>query len=130
MPHRVTRLDVRPWQVLIVDDDMDLREGVGDWLASEGFVVVTAEDGIEALDRIEAARFDAIVCDLDMPRLRGIELVRRLRGRGHDLVVVLLSGRFDLLASARDLGQVYALGKPFSPDRLLSTLREALEERS
>ena len=124
------RLDARPWHVLLVDDDVDLRDGLSEWLAGEGFSVGVAGDGIEALGEVEHAAYDAIVCDLDMPRLRGIELVRRIRGRGHDLVVVLLSGRFDLLASARDLGQVYALGKPCSGDRLVSTLREALEERS
>lgn len=126
----VARLDARPWNILLVDDDADLRDGLCEWLEGEGFRVAVAGDGIEALGQVEHAAYDAIVCDLDMPRLRGIELVRRIRGRGHDLVVVLLSGRFDLLASARDLGQVYALGKPCSGDRLVNTLREALEERS
>jgi two-component system response regulator MprA len=120
----------RPWQVLVVDDDGDVRDGLRDWLEAEGFDVDVACDGVDALGRADTHSLDAIVCDLDMPRLQGMDVVRRLRRRGSDMVVVLLSGRFDLLANARDLGQVYAMAKPFSPERLVRTLREALEGRS
>jgi CheY-like chemotaxis protein len=114
-------------QVLVVDDDRDLRELICSYLSGEGFDVREASDGIEALDRLDGPH--AIVCDLDMPRLDGVGLVRRLRRLGKALVVVVLSGRFDLLGSAAELGQVYAIGKPFEPDRLVQTLREALQGR-
>ncbi len=120
----------RSWQILVVDDDGDVREILRDWLIAEGFEVDVACDGMEALNRADTLAMDAIVCDLDMPRLHGMDLVRRLRRRGANMVVVIVSGRFDLLANARDLGHVYAMAKPFSPEHLVRTLREALEGRS
>jgi DNA-binding response OmpR family regulator len=116
-----------PWHVLVVDDDPDLRESVCEYLTLEGFDVAEAADGLDALDLLDGPH--AIVCDLDMPRLDGPGLVRRLRRSGRSPVVIVLSARFDLLASATELGQVYALAKPFQPDRLADTLREALEGR-
>ncbi len=120
----------RPWHVLVVDDDGEIRESLRDWLAGEGFDVEVASDGLEALALIDVMPPDAIVCDLDMPRLHGVDLVRHLRRAGRQIVVVLLSGRFDLLASAHDLGEVYAMAKPCPLERLVHTLREALAGRS
>jgi two-component system response regulator MprA len=116
--------------VLVVDDDVDVRSAVSELLGAEGFEVHVAADGLEALALADRyAPLHAVVCDLSMPRLDGVAVVRILRRRGHDCVVVLLSGHFDLLAEAGGLGQVYALGKPFEADELLSLLHEALKGR-
>ena len=116
--------------VLVVDDDADLRATIATHLASEGFAVTEAVDGADALAVItRTAAFQAIVCDLQMPRLGGTDLLRLLRRRGLDPVMVILSGHFDLLAHTTGLGQVYALAKPFELERLVSMLREALAER-
>jgi two-component system response regulator MprA len=120
----------RPWHVLVVDDDGDIRDALREWLSGEGFEVEVASDGLEALGIVDVTPLDAIVCDLDMPRLHGIELVRRLRRAGRNVVIVLLSAHFDLLASAHDLGEVYAMAKPCVLERLVRTLREALAGRS
>ena len=117
--------------VLVVDDEADVRDSLSELLANEGFGVAVAEDGVDALAAVEQlGPLDAIVCDLDMPRLDGPSLVRALRRRGHRQVVVILSGRFDLLAATADLGQVYALAKPVNVERLVRVLREAVEKRS
>jgi DNA-binding NtrC family response regulator len=120
----------RAWQVLVVDDDDDVRDGLSIWLTREGFHVEVASDGLEALGRLANDGIDAIVCDLDMPRLQGMDLLRHVRNTGMDVVVVILSGRFDLLAQAKDIGEVYACAKPCAPERLLHTLQQALEARN
>jgi CheY-like chemotaxis protein len=121
----------KPLHVLVVDDDADVRTAIVTHLLAAGFDAVEAVDGVDALERVtRAVVFHAVVCDLQMPRLGGTGLLRLLRHRGLNPVMVILSAHFDLLAHTSGLGQVYALAKPFDPDRLVSMLREALEERS
>lgn len=116
--------------VLVVDDELEVRETLGALLEDEGFGVALAQDGVDALQLVDRlSHLDVIVCDLDMPRLDGTGLVRALRRRGHQQAVVILSGRFDLLACTSGLGQVYALAKPVDIDQLVRTLREAVEKR-
>ena len=117
-------------QVLVVDDDYEMRDALQEVLVGEGFGVELACDGVEALESLEQHSADALVCDLDMPRMNGLGLVHALRKRGANCVVVILSGRFDLLATTGDLGQVYAIAKPVEPERLVKVIREAVEGRS
>ena len=117
--------------VLVVDDDADVRGAIVEHLSREGFTVAEAADGVDALSVVHrGVAFHAIVCDLQMPRLGGTDFLRMVRRRGYNPVMVILSGHFDLLANTTGLGQVYALAKPFDLGRLVSMLREALEERS
>jgi two-component system response regulator MprA len=66
-------------RILVVDDEPSLRESVARSLRFEGYSVSTAVDGIDALDRLERVRPDAVVLDVMMPRLDGIETCRRMR---------------------------------------------------
>lgn len=117
--------------ILIVDDDPDVRDALCALLSAEGYTVESAVDGVDALERLDAGtHYSAIICDLDMPRLGGVPLLHAARRRMHDLVVVILSGRFDLLASMANLGLVYAVTKPFEGTLLTALLRQALAERS
>jgi two-component system, OmpR family, response regulator len=121
----------KPRHVLVVDDDGEVRTSLGDWLRHSGFEVDVACDGLEAQHKLEwNPDYQAVVCDLNMPRMDGPGLLRWLHKRHKRMVVVVLSGRFDLLARALDLGQIYALAKPCDPDRLVHTLQQALQERS
>jgi CheY-like chemotaxis protein len=116
--------------VLVVDDDADLRAVLVAGLSAEGFHVAEAADGVDALGLVARGQvFHAIVCDLEMPRLGGTQLLGLVRRRGLDPVMVIVSAHFDLLAHTSGLGQVYALTKPFELARLVGMLREALEER-
>jgi CheY-like chemotaxis protein len=117
-------------RVLVVDDDADLRDMLAEFLSDEGFGIDLAVDGLDALWMIDQdAYLDAVVCDLDMPRLDGGGLLRALRRRRRRLAIVILSARLDLLGTAVDLGQVYALAKPVDGPRLVQTLRQAMEVR-
>ena len=107
--------------ILVVDDDRDVREAARGLLSEEGYGVVTACDGQDALDRL--ATMDPpclILLDLRMPRMDGWEFLARLDGSGNRPPVVLLSG----MAFIRDApGVADFLAKPIRPDKLLDCVR-------
>jgi DNA-binding response OmpR family regulator len=108
-------------RLLLVDDD----PGVLDALAlalGERYEVVTARDGIEALDRLDGARIDVILLDLMMPVLDGPGFVRRMRAAGHQVPLMLLTASTDAEQQARELGARDYLVKPFDVDQLEAKL--------
>jgi two-component system, OmpR family, response regulator MprA len=113
----------QPATVLVVDDEPAIREVVATLLEDEGYVVLHAKDGLEALDTINDDEIDLIVSDVVMPRLDGASLVRKLRHRGHLMPVVLMSAVY----ADVDLPGVRFVPKPFEIDRLLGTVASALK---
>ncbi|MET0287573.1 MAG: response regulator [Polyangiales bacterium] len=112
--------------VLVVDDDSELRDEVGLFLEAEGFEVLLAGDGREALDVLRVRPdVSAIVLDLMMPVMDGAEFRReQLQDRSiAGIPFVLLTGRVDFTHMARALGAVACLQKPFEPQSLLRALR-------
>jgi two-component system response regulator MprA len=79
--------------VLVVDDEPAVRESLTNSLEFEGYEVVTASDGLEALDKAEAEKPDLVVLDVLMPRLDGLTACRRLRARGDTTPVLMLTAR-------------------------------------
>jgi two-component system, OmpR family, response regulator MprA len=119
-------------RILVVDDEAAVRESLERSLRFEGYEVVAASDGAEALARVRDDRPDAVVLDVLMPRLDGLEACRRLRARGDDLPVLLLTAR-DALAdrvSGLDVGADDYLVKPFALEELLARLRALLRRAS
>ncbi|MEO6881251.1 MAG: response regulator, partial [Mycobacteriaceae bacterium] len=80
-------------QILVVDDDRAVRESLRRSLSFHGYEVTLAVDGLEALSRIATDRPDALVLDVMMPRVDGLEVCRRLRSAGDDLPVLVLTAR-------------------------------------
>lgn len=119
-------------QILVVDDEPDLRRLAARILLEEGYHVHEAGDGLEALDYISSGRvsFDAIVTDIVMPRLDGVGLLRRLALIRPDLPVVLMSGYgTDQLAERGIVSPCAILSKPFPPERLVAEVRRCVGER-
>jgi DNA-binding NtrC family response regulator len=117
-------------RVLIVDDDAELRDGLADILSSEGFLTATAEDGKQALEKLESCAPDVIVTDLVMPRLDGFELLRTLRERGQAIPAIVLTGYGSLekaLSVIRDLEAYWFLEKPVKFGALQSLLQRAIQ---
>jgi CheY-like chemotaxis protein len=83
-----------PFRLLVVDDQPDIREVTSAMLAEEGFEVLTAEDGQEALELLPQFRPDLVITDLRMPRLSGFELLEIMRERFPRLPVIAVSGEF------------------------------------
>jgi len=115
-------------RILVVDDEPAVRSSVQRALQLEGYEVATASDGEEALSAVEDRRPDAIVLDVLMPRLDGLESARRLRARGDDTPILMLTAR-DAVAdrvAGLDAGADDYLMKPFALEELLARLRALL----
>ncbi|HEY7487830.1 MAG TPA: response regulator transcription factor [Streptosporangiaceae bacterium] len=115
-------------RVLVVDDEPAVRESLTNSLEFEGYEVVTASDGLEALDKAEAEKPDLVVLDVLMPRLDGLTACRRLRARGDTTPVLMLTAR-DMVGdrvTGLDAGADDYLVKPFELDELLARIRALL----
>lgn len=115
-------------RILVVDDDRAVRDSLRRSLAFNGYSVELASDGQQALDQILEQRPDALVLDVMMPRVDGLEVCRRLRSAGDDLPVLVLTAReavSDRVAGL-DAGADDYLAKPFALEELLARLRALL----
>jgi two-component system response regulator MprA len=115
-------------RILIVDDEPAVRDALELALSCDGYDVDAAVNGREALDLVEAASPDAVVLDVLMPQLSGLEVCRRLRTRGDRTPVLMLTARdavSDRVAGL-DAGADDYLVKPFALDELLARLRALL----
>ena len=124
----VTNIDVGSGEVgqrrdtiLIVDDDRDARELIGQVLAEAGYLVEVAADGFEAMAKLPRALPDLVLTDLRMPGMHGVDLAQRIR-RESDVPVVLTTGNetFDLCTDSEAYGAVACLMKPINLADLLS----------
>jgi len=115
-------------RILVVDDDRAVRESLRRSLAFNGYDVDLASDGEAALEAIAGRRPDAMILDLMMPRVDGLEVCRRLRGSGDELPILVLTARdavSDRVAGL-DAGADDYLPKPFALEELLARLRALL----
>ena len=118
---------LRP-RVLVVDDDRAVRESLRRSLEFNGYDVALAGDGAEALAGIAGIAPDAIVMDVMMPRLDGIETTKALRSAGNDLPILVLTARDSVgdRVDGLDAGADDYLTKPFALEELLARLRALL----
>jgi two-component system, OmpR family, response regulator MprA len=115
-------------RLLVVDDDRAVRESLRRALTLEGYEVDLAEDGADGLARVAAGAPDAIVLDVAMPVVDGIEMCRRLRHDGNGLPVLMLTARESVTdrVAGLDAGADDYLVKPFALEELLARLRALL----
>ncbi len=112
--------------MLVVDDDSSIRELLHAALEEEGYEVVSATDGQDALVIVERWRPDVIVLDLMMPVMDGWTFAKRLRER-YDIPIVALSAVTDIERHAKALGARDVIAKPFDLDALLPKVARATE---
>src|SRR3990172_1734459 len=114
--------------ILIVDDDQGTRESLSRAFALEGYTALTAASAARALERIQEEPVDAVLSDVVMPEMDGIEFLKRLQERVPGVPVILMSGQasFETAVKATRLGALDFVEKPVSLDRLLLPLRNAL----
>jgi CheY-like chemotaxis protein len=117
-------------RVLVVDDSDVIRQLISVNLELEGFEVDTAVDGQDALDKIHEVQPDLMTIDVVMPRLDGIETVKRLRRdpRTSSLKILMVSAcaQQDDLDRGQDAGVDAYLTKPFDPEALVRTVRDLI----
>jgi two-component system, OmpR family, response regulator MprA len=112
-------------RILVVDDEPAFRQAVSRALALEGYDVEQAADGTEALDRVADGGLDAVVLDVSMPVLDGLEVSRRVRDAGDRTPILMLTARdaIDDRVAGLDAGADDYVVKPFALRELLARLR-------
>lgn len=118
-------------RVLVVDDERFIRDVVAEFLVLEGYQVLTACDGQEAIAEIEQRPFDAIVTDLKMPRVGGLELLAHVNHHHPGTVVVVMTGfgTVETAIGAMKRGAADYVLKPFKVEEVLHIVRRGLEKR-
>ncbi len=114
-------------RVLLVDDDVRLHELLTSYLEQNGVVVVKAFDGLSGLRELENGAFDAVLLDVMMPGIDGLEVCRRIRQKSR-IPVIMLTAKGDETdrVVGLELGADDYVSKPFSPRELLARLRAVL----
>ncbi len=112
-------------RILVVEDEARIRAFLGRAFEAEGFVVDVVADGEQGLERALSGTYDGVILDLLLPGQDGLEVLRQLHLRRHDVPVLILSARSDIPTKLRgfELGAVDYIVKPFSLDELLARLR-------
>lgn len=112
-------------RILVVEDERDLNRVISKRLESEGYSVDRCFDGEEALDFIDVGEFDAIIMDIMMPRINGIEVLKQMRSRNNTTPVLLLTARDGIgdRVNGLDAGADDYLIKPFAFEELLARIR-------
>ena len=115
-------------RVLVVEDQKNVARFIAKGLREQAYAVDVAEDGAEGLAMTEIARYDLIVLDLMLPKVDGFEVCRRLRGRGVETPILMLTARDDKGSRIEglDTGADDYLTKPFDFDELLARMRALL----
>jgi two-component system phosphate regulon response regulator OmpR len=117
-------------RILLVEDDARLAEMLCEYLGQAGFLVAIAPLGATALERLSGAQFDALVLDLMLPDMDGLDLCRQVRTHS-DTPILMLTGRGDAIDRivGLELGADDYLPKPFEPRELLARLRAILRRQ-
>lgn len=117
--------------ILVIDDEVGMREGCRRALTPHGFRVSTAENGAEGLRKLREEQFHLILLDAMMPGMSGLELLDRIRQLDPDIICVMITGyaTVDLAAQAMKQGAHDFLPKPFTADELLAAVQRGLVER-
>jgi chemosensory pili system protein ChpA (sensor histidine kinase/response regulator) len=120
--------------VLVVDDSITVRRVTQRFLSRNGYVVVLAKDGLDALEQLQGALPDVVLTDIEMPRMDGFDLTRNIRAdeRTRHLPVIMITSRIaDKHRNyAQELGVNHYLGKPYSEDELLGLIRNYMPQNA
>jgi len=116
--------------IMVIDDSNSMRMLVKQTLITAGHTVVEACDGLDALDKLGTASVDLFLCDVNMPRLDGLSLVKRLRAlpKCKFSPILMLTTEVDPEKKriAKEAGATGWLVKPFQPEQLLATIKKVI----
>jgi two-component system response regulator HydG len=118
-------------KILIVDDELSVRDSLGKWFREEGYEIGTAEGASEALTRMAENRWDLALLDIKMRGTDGIELQRRLHELDPDLIVIMMTGyaSVETAVTALKNGAYDYVSKPLDPDEITHLVKKALAHR-
>ena len=119
-------------KMLTVDDSPSVRKLVKFTLKAKGFQVSSAGDGAEALDLVKQEKFDAIILDINMPRMNGLELLKHLKADDQfsaiPVIMLTTEGQDDDKDKAVALGATAYMVKPFKPTQLLTLIEKIVPD--
>ncbi|MFH1421475.1 MAG: response regulator [Planctomycetota bacterium] len=117
--------------ILIVDDEFSVLKGLKKTLLRKGYSVDTANNGLEASEKLRHKHFDVVVSELVMPELDGLGLLNKAKEIDRNIIFLLITayGSIDNAVEAIKLGAFDYITKPFSPLMLLSVIEKALNEK-
>ncbi len=115
--------------ILVVDDDPDIREVLKDRLDSLGYRVQLASNGKECLDLLEKQNLQLILLDIEMPAMSGLQVLKEIRNRELEPTVVMITayGTIERAVEAMKQGAYDFIPKPFEPDHVALIVQKALE---
>jgi two-component system chemotaxis response regulator CheY len=113
-------------RILVVDDAPSVRQQVAIALTQKGYQVVEAGDGLEALQRLAASPVNLIICDVNMPRMNGLEMIERVkadpRNGGLPIIMLTSEGQPALIERAKKAGAKCWIVKPFNATLLVAAV--------
>ncbi len=126
MPRQISKR-----KILIVDDEQSVRDSLREWFIEDGFAVETAEDGSDALGKMDAGPYDIIVIDLKMPGMDGITLQKRVKAIDEEAAIVILTAyaSVETAVEALKAGAYDYVTKPIDPDDLSNLVRNILRQK-
>ena len=118
-------------KILIVDDEQEYRDILTERMEGRDFEVDKAENGLDALEKLEGSTYDAIILDMMMPGMDGLETLKRIREKHPDMQVILLTGHATIPkgVNAIKLGALDFLEKPAEIETLTAKIKEAKNNR-
>ncbi len=119
-------------KILVIDDEAIIREGIRQALTLSGYLVEVAENGKVGLEKLQKDKFSAVISDLKMPVLNGIEVLKTIQILQPDVPVIIITGfaTIDSAVDAMKNGAFEYLTKPFLPDRIIEKVESAIRQRA
>jgi DNA-binding NtrC family response regulator len=117
--------------ILIVDDEFSVRDSLYNWFKTEGYRADTAENGMEALKKLQEHRWDIVLLDIKMPGMDGVELQRHIKKIDNTIIVIMITAyaTVDTAVETMKEGAYDYLSKPVDPDKLSILIRNAVNQR-
>ena len=115
-------------KILAVDDSLSIRKSLSFILGQEGYEVVEAEDGVDALEKVQADKFSLVITDINMPRMDGIELTKQIRQtQGYKftpIIALTTENQQEKMEEGKAAGATGWIVKPFTSEKLLSVVKK------
>jgi DNA-binding NtrC family response regulator len=117
--------------ILVVDDEFSVRDSLYNWFKTEGYRADTAENGVEALKKLQESLWDIVLVDIKMPGMDGMELQRHIKKIDNTIIVIIITAyaTVDTAVEAMKEGAYDYLSKPVDPDKLSILIRNAVNQR-
>ena len=118
---------MKTYKILVVDDEVDIVDFIGDYLTGEGYEVVEAYDGVQALDKMRQGRPDLVILDIMLPRLDGFEVCKQMRAESTVPILMVTAKGSDVdKIVGLEIGADDYIPKPFNPRELVARVKAIL----